>query len=152
MGIINFPSALEVTSVVDNIRSAIGRVADFFGIASVVECTECILDPITETSTNSFCLTCSGLYYITTYSGTTISGHVWWKAADLMHWPNGGQYFDGDATFQLKYNLENMTTVNNTEYLMLDGKRMSIEQKVVRGVPELNRIILSLKEEERNST
>lgn len=152
MATIIFPTAVETTEIIDGIRSAIGRTAEFITLAGNNECTVCGLDPTTGLSVDSFCTTCSGLYYIPIYSGVTISGHVWWKSADSLQWPTGGQVFEGDATFQLKYTVGNLDTVNNTEFLMLDGKTMTIRKKVIRGVPALNRIILTLDEEERNDT
>lgn len=152
MGIITFPSSDEVTTIIDGIRGAIGRTADFYVLDHTDECPTCTLDPVTGGSTDSFCTVCSGMYYIPVYSGVTISGHVWWKVADEVLWPTGGKIYEGDATFQLKYTLTNLDTVNNTKYLMLDGKTMTIRKKVVRGVPTLNRIILTLDEEERNNT
>ena len=152
MAIIVFPSTETVTDIIDSIRSAIGRTANFITLDRNDECSVCSLDPTTGLSIDSFCTTCSGLYYIPVYSGVTISGHVWWKTADGLQWPVGGQIFDGDATFQLKYTVGNLDIVNSTEFLMLDGKTMTIRKKVLRGVPDLNRIILTLDEEERNDT
>jgi len=142
---ITFPTNTE--DIIDEIRVAIGRDVDFYQLVST-ECTECSLDPITDTSTNSFCPTCSGLYYINTVSGTTISGHVTWGNVDTLGWFPGGQVFDGDCRVQIKYTLDNLSTVKNSEYMVVDDIQLRIDDYALRGVKVLNRIVISASQEE----
>jgi len=142
---ITFPTNTE--DIIDEIRVAIGRDVDFYQLVST-ECTECSLDPITDTSTNSFCTTCSGLYYINTVSGTTISGHVTWGNVDTLGWFPGGQVFDGDCRVQIKYTLDNLSTVKNSEYMVVDDIQLRIDDYALRGVKVLNRIVISASQEE----
>jgi len=142
---ITFPTNTE--DIIDEIRVAIGRDVDFYQLV-YTECTECSLDPITDTSTNSFCTTCSGLYYINTVSGTTISGHVTWGNVDTLGWFPGGQVFDGDCRVQIKYTLDNLSTVKNSEYMVVDDIQLRIDDYALRGVKVLNRIVISASQEE----
>jgi hypothetical protein len=144
---ITFPTDTE--QIIDEIRTAIGRDVIFYRLYST-DCPTCSLDPISDTSTDSFCPTCSGLYYITTPSGTTVNGHVTWGNMDEMQWPTGGQYFKGDCRLQIKYTLNSLSMVNNTDYIVADSKKFIIDKFALRGVPELNRIVIILNEEDRN--
>lgn len=136
-----FPENTE--EVIDAIRNAIGR--DVLFVAEVkVPCSACSIDPVTNTSTNSFCLVCSGVGYIITYSGATISGHVTQGQTDYMQWTPGGQYYDGDCRVQIKYTPENITIIDNASYVMVDDQKFDIRKKTFRGVKNLNRILLDL--------
>ena len=147
--LITFPS--NTTEIIDDIRGAIGRPVSFYSISNETVCSAgCILDPVTNTSTNSFCPVCSGNYYIYTYSGVTVSGHVFWNSSDLMNWPSAGFTFEGECRVQIKYTQELLSLVDNTEYVIVDGKKMTIRNKAYRGVPNINRIILYLDQEERD--
>lgn len=142
MTTITFPT--NTTEVIDDIRGAIGRPVDFYSIVSTSGCPICALDPITNTSTDSFCPVCSGAYWLPTYNYTTISGHIMWGQIDKLQWESAGQYYDGDCRIQIKYTLANFDLLDNTEYVMVDGKKMDIRNKELRGVPQINRIILYL--------
>lgn len=138
-----------LTHIIDDIRTLIGRCVYFY-VPTTSGCGTCSLDPIANTSTDSYCPTCSGLYYITTYSGYGVQGHVTWGNMDELQWPVGGQTFKGDCRLQVKYTDENLNLVNNSDYVVIDSKKMSIDRYAFRGVPELNRIVIILDEEERN--
>ncbi len=97
----------------------------------------------------TFCPVCSGLYWIPIYSGYTISGHVTWGASDSMNWYTGGQVFEGDCRVQIEYTDDIITVINNTDYVMVDGKKMDIRKTILRGVKELNRILLDLIERKK---
>ena len=140
-----FPEDTEET--IDAIRDAIGRDV-LFVTATYSGCNTCSLDPTTNTSTDSFCPTCSGIYWIPTYTENAINAHVTWAGADIMGWVAGGQYFDGDCRVQIKYSTANLTIVEDTEYVEVDSKILTIRSKIFRGVQNLNRIILDLIEKE----
>ena len=144
---ITFPENTEET--IDAIRDAIGRDVNFV-TATLSGCTAsgCGLDPITDTSTNSFCPTCSGQYWIPTYTINAINAHVTWGGADIMGWVAGGQYYDGDCRVQIKHTDANLAIVNDAEYVEVDNKTLTIKSKTLRGVQNLNRIILDLIEKE----
>lgn len=143
---IAFPN--DTTETIDAIRGVIGRDVTFVVTVSSISCHVCELDPVTNTSMDQFCVYCSGLYYTPVYSGYVISGHVTWGGADIMGWVAGGQYFDGDCRVQIKHTATNLNIVNNTEYVEVDNKVLTIKSKILRGVQNLNRIILDLIEKE----
>ena len=141
-----FPS--DTKDVIDAIRGVIGREIVFHVVASATACTSCDLDPVTNTSTDSFCLECNGIYWIPTYSGVVISGHVAWGKSDQMRWEAGGQWFEGSCGAQVELTGDNLQTVNDTIYVTIDDKEMEIRKTMMRGVPELNRILIDLIEKE----
>lgn len=141
----------NTAEVINNIRSAIGRTVYFYILESSEPCSLCDLDPITNTSTNSFCPVCSGEFWIRTYTSIPVSGHITWGGLDQMDWSKGGQIYTGDARLQIEYTETNLNLVNNVKWLIVDGKKMSIEKVIYRGVPVINRILLDLKEEDNSS-
>jgi len=145
---ITFPTNTEET--IDAIRGVIGRDVTFY-LVDYTTCSSCSLDTLTNTSTDSFCPTCSGVYYIPVPSGVTISGHVTWGNTDQLMWAPGGQVFDGDCRIQIKYTLNNLDTVKNCEYVEADNIRLRVDKHILRGVKDLNRIIILLSEEEREN-
>lgn len=142
---ISFPS--DSKEVIDAIRGAIGRNVLFY-IDTPTACPDCSLDPITNTSTDPYCTTCNGEHWIHSYSPTTILAHVTWSPSESLGWASGGQYIEGDCRVQIELTSGNITTLNNTQYVMVDGRRFTIRKKMYRGVPELNRILVDLSEEE----
>lgn len=136
------------TEVVDAIRGAIGRDTYWYIVASSTPCPVCSLDPVTNTSTNSFCVICSGTYWIDVYSGVSISGHITWGTAEVLQWTSGGQYFTGDCRVQIKDTPSNRATVDNTKYAIVDTKKLRIDKVIYRGVKQLNRILIDLVEDE----
>jgi hypothetical protein len=145
--IIAWPSASEI-SLIDDIRDAIGREVTFYVVASSVPCSICSLDPVTNESTNSFCPICSGTYFIPTYSGVSLNAHITWGGTDQLQWQTGGQLFDGDCRLQIKYTPSNVLVVENSKWVDVDGKRLAQSKVHLRGVKELNRILVDLIQDE----
>lgn len=142
----------NTTDIIDDIRDAIGRGVDFYTVASSTPCPVCNLDPVTNTSVDSFCPTCSGLYWIPVYAMCTITGHVTWGNMDIMRWETGGQYFDGDVRVQIKYTPQYLTIVDDAEssgFVVIDNKTMTIRSRILRGVKAINRILIDLIEKEK---
>ena len=148
MANIVWPTEFE-TSIVDAIRGAIGRDTVWYTVASLEPCTLCDLDPVSNTATDSFCPVCSGNYWIPTMSGTTISGHVTWGYSELLGWQTGGQLDEGECRVQIKHTPENVTIVENTQYVIVDSKRMQIVKRILRGVKNINRILVDMVEKEK---
>ena len=144
---ITFPEGTEDT--IDAMRIAIGRDISFVTVSSI-GCTAsgCGLDPVTNTAINSFCVTCSGLYWIPTFSNYTVNAHITWGNADVLNWVTGGQLIDGDCRVQVKYTSEILAELERTESVTVDGKSFEIKSKIYRGVPELNRVLIDLIEKE----
>jgi len=143
---ITFPS--NTKDKIDDIRDAIGRTIIFNRLVSQSGCSTCSLDPVTNTSTDSFCLTCGGDYWITVVTGASVTAHVRWRSMDDAIRYAGGDIFEGECRAQLEYTTDNITIVNESETVQVDGKLMSIDRRIYKGVPELNRIVLILNEEE----
>ena len=145
---ITWPS--NTTDIIDQIRGAIGRDVTFYQKIGVTACTAsgCSLDPITNESTNSWCTVCSGNYWIPTYSGVTVSGHITWKGAEELGWVTGGQLDEGDCTVQIKYLTTTDEMIKDTAYVVVDNRQMEIVKVIPRGVPSVNRVIISMIEKE----
>lgn len=137
---ITFPS--NTVEVIDAIRGAIGRDVTFYVVASSTACPTCGIDPVTNTAIDSFCLTCSGVGYLYTYSGATMSGHVTWGHSELLNWQSTGQQFEGDCRVQVKYTEANLEAVENAKWVDVDGKDMMVLKKTLRGVQPINRILV----------
>jgi len=143
-----FPS--NTKDIIDQIRGVIGRDVDFY-VPTLSGCNICNEDPITHTSTDSFCPICSGAYWIKTYSIITLSGHITWGPADIAQWYPGGRVYDGDCRIQIEYSETNNTTVDNADYVVADDKELEIRRKTLRGVKPLNRILLDCIERDRDA-
>lgn len=137
-----------LTGIIDDIRNQIGRGVEFY-VPTYSGCGICVLDPYTNTSTDSTCSGCDGEYWIPSYAITVITGHITWGSSDLLNWQTGGQLFEGDCRIQIKYTAENIQVVEGTEYLVADEKKLEVQSKILRGVPTLNRIILDCIEKEK---
>lgn len=141
----------NTVTVIDEIRDAIGRSILIYNSVSGIPCPYSgdSLDPITNLSTNQFCPICSGNYWINTVSGVTITAHVTWAGADQPIWTPGGRIVNGDCLVQLKYSLVNMGYVDNAEYFVVDSRKLIKKTAELRGVPNPNRILVALVEQER---
>lgn len=145
MTTIVFPDNTDET--IDAIRTAIGRNVIFVEKIESL-CPTCTLDPISNTSTNAFCPTCSGVGYIYTTSGYTVMAHITWGGSELPNWQSAGYIFDGDCRIQIKYTPEAVLAIKNSDYIVVDDKRLTVKKKILRGVPNINRILLDLKVQE----
>lgn len=126
-----------------------GRTVTFYVIDTLSGCSLCSLDPITNTSTDSFCPTCSGDYWIPTYSGWDVTAHVTWGRSESRAWETGGMLDNGDCTVKYMHTPSGEYMALNAEYVMVDGRKMDIQPGItLRGIPDVNRIIVHLKEEE----
>lgn len=145
---ITYPT-LQAGLTIDEIRNSIGRDVLFY-LESTTTCDDCTLDPLTNTSTNSFCPTCLGAYYISTFSGIAIKGHVTWGNVDTLTWPVGGQVFNGDCRIQIKYTAANLNIVQSAKYIEIDNIKLKIKNYILRGVQILNRIVIILDQKEES--
>ena len=143
---IYFPD--NTPEIIDAIRNEIGREV-LFEYTTYSGCSICTLDPVTNTSTDSFCISCSGLYWIPIITQIPVSGVVIWGTADNLNYQVGGKLFEGDCTVQIKLTNYNKNLLENTNYFIVDGKRMYKDKVIYRGVPQLNRIIIVMREYEK---
>jgi len=136
-----------VRNQIEEMIHAVGRNIDIFYTYSTYACPVCDLDPITQTSVDSYCETCSGTYWIDVYSGVTMSAHVTWKYDYKNEFETGGRIFIGDAQAKIMHTPEREQLVKDAKYLIVDGKTMNVIKETLLGTP-INRIIISLKERE----
>jgi hypothetical protein len=141
-----FPS--NTKEIIDAIRGAIGRNVDFY-VPTISGCDVCSLDPVTNTSTDSFCPVCSGEYWIKSYTTLTVSGHITWAPSDTLSWYAGGKVFDGDCRISIEYTDENSDAVEKADYIVADNKELEIRKTTFRGFQPINRIIIDAIERDR---
>ena len=144
---ISFPSNTRAT--INAIRDAIGRTIVFQNLVET-ECTYsgCGLDPITNTAIYSFCPVCSGEGVTVSISETDLTAHITWKPESTLRWVVGGQYYTGDCLVQVEYTDTNISTIDEAKYIVVDSKRLRKKNKILRGVPAINRVLLELELEE----
>lgn len=134
----------DTTLDIDGIIKADGRNVDFI-VPTLSGCSACSLDPVTNTSTDSFCVVCSGKYWIELENVHTVVAHVTWKTAEKPEWERGGILFLGDAI--AKTTITSVSGfIDNISAVLVDGKRFRIVEKQFLGVPQINRVIFHLKE------
>jgi len=143
---ITFPS--NTMQVINAIRDAIGRDIYIHYFVTKSGCSVCSLDPINNTSTDPFCPVCSGNYWIPIYSGEVRKAHIFWKKGQEIDWLPTGTILDGDVTAQIEYSGNIDSILDRTDYVVVDNKKFEVEERIYRGVPTINRIILVLKEYE----
>ena len=135
----------KVRNQIEEIIHTVGRDVDFFYVYSSYACPICDLDPVTQTSVDSYCPVCSGVYWIDVYSGVTMSAHVTWKFDYQNEFETGGKYFVGDARVKVMHTPEREQLIKETKYLIVDGKTMNVEKTTLLGTP-INRIVVDVKE------
>lgn len=127
----------------------IGRSVFFYAVTTVSGCSLCSLDPITNNSTDSFCPQCSGEYWIPTYSGWEMTAHITYGQVDDKAWMTGGVIDNGQVTVKVMWSGGVSDYINSSEYVIVDNREYDVVDVVERGVPEVNRILVKLKEKER---
>lgn len=140
----------STTDIIDDIRDAIGRDVTIYATVSGIPCpaSGCDLDPVTNLSINQFCTACGGDYWIDTLSGVTVTAHVRMKNVDVPVWTVGGFIVDGDAQIQVKHTVAAVEAIESADYYEVDGKEFVQKDLSFRGVPTVNRIVVTLVEKE----
>lgn len=145
-----FPHSLARQQMEEIINTSTGREVEFFYIYSTYACPnpDDSLDPITNTSTLSFCPVCSGTYWIDTFSGITYSGHVTWKYDYKNEFETGGRVFIGDVQVKIMHDEATEDFVKDeVKYIIIDDVTVDIVKITKLGNPA-NRLIISCKERE----
>lgn len=142
-----FPS--NTREIIEQMINMDGREVTFGVIVSQSGCYSCSLDPISNTSTDSFCPVCSGEYWINTYSGWDVTAHVTWGRSEDRDWQTGGMVDNGECSVKFMHTAEAEAIVHSAKYVIVDDREMDIQRIILRGVPEINRVIVNLKEKER---
>jgi hypothetical protein len=140
----------DTVTVIDSIRDVIGRDITINVETQGEPCpaSGCGLDPVTQLSTNQFCITCSGFYWINTLSGYVTKAHITWGDAEKSLWETGGTVLDGDCLVQIKYTVASVEAVDNSASFVVDSKRLVKKSVDYRGVPAINRMLITLEQED----
>ena len=141
------PWPTDVSDKIESIIDKIGRNVEFFYVYSSQACPVCDLDPVTDTSTDSFCTTCSGDYWIPLYSGATMLAHVTWKFDYENEFQTGGTNLIGDARVKVMHTAARETIIKQSSSVVVDEKTLDVEKTTLLGAP-INRILVDLKERE----
>lgn len=146
--VITFPS--DYSDKIDEIRDLLGRSVQINIPVSGIACAEpgCDLDPVTGLSTDQFCETCDGDYWINTTSGYSLTARVLYKTVGIPVWNPHGMLFDGDLQLRIKYSDDHLNYVETGESFVVDEKTYILKGYELRGVPDPNRIVISLIEKE----
>lgn len=143
------PFPANTRQLIEEMISYDGRDVTFYIITTVSGCDSCNLDPLTNTSVDSYCATCSGMYWIPFYSGWTVTAHVTWGRSEDIQWVTGGMIDNGECQVKFMHTDEAERVVFSSQWVDVDGREMDIDRIILRGVPEINRILVKLKEKER---
>lgn len=141
------PAFPNTVAIKDAIRESIQRAIVINVAVEGTPCPACDLDPITNVSTDSFCYYCSGVYWVNTTSGYTVSGHVRWISSDQPLYTAGGVIDEGNCIVTIKHTDDNLTAVQNSENFIIDNRDLYLVRYIPRGVQELDRIRIILKED-----
>ena len=146
--IAKFPE--NAKDIIDEIRKQIGRVVTFVYASGVYPCTAsgCSLDPTTGLSTNSFCTTCSGKYWIPNILNSGILAHITWGDFNRLALEFPGYDAEGGVRIQIEYTDEHDFIVKNCRYIVADGVELEIKDVGYRGKPTVNRIIINARQRE----
>lgn len=142
-----FPS--DTREQIEFIITQIGRPVDFYLVPTYSGCDLCSLDPVSQTSVDSFCPQCSGLFWIPIYSSFSPVAHVTYGQVDDKMWVTGGIVDNGMVTVKFMTSGWLEDAVNLTEFVVVDGREYDVVSVDVRGVQQTNRILVKLKEKER---
>jgi len=136
----------DTKTIIDEIRSTIGRNILVNVAVTGIPCSTCTLDPINNESTDPLCSECDGLYWKSTVSGWTVKAHVRWGSADRPIYTPGGKAFEGDCIVTIEYTASGLSNIENSESFVVDNKELIMEDFILKGVPDINRITIALVE------
>ncbi len=135
--------------IINEMRAVIGREIELYFTVPGADCPACTLDPLTGTSSDPFCTTCSGAGYLTTVSAATLQAHINWANVDKpAHYP-GGKIWEGDCKVTVEYTEENLQLVKTADYFVVDAVPMYLKNYDLKGVQDLNRIAVALLQDPR---
>lgn len=137
----------DTTFVINKIRGAIGRNIDIYVTVTGIACTTCLLDPVTNLSTDPFCPECGGAYWKDTTSGWTCSAHVRWRRTDQPLWTPGGIIEEGDCAVTIANSGVALYNVQHSKYFVVDSIDLYMKSYFLKGVKTPNRIKVVLLED-----
>jgi len=142
-----WPSDTKI--IIDKIRDTIGRDITVNITVSGDPCPlNCGYDPINDESIDVTCSGCNGLYWINTISGWVTTAHIRWGSADRPIYTPGGKAFEGDCIVTIEYTASGLSNIENSESFIVDDKELIMEDFILKGVPNINRITIALIEKD----
>lgn len=138
----------DTKDIIDKIRDAIGRNITVNVAISGTACSTCDYDPVNDESTDPLCPECNGLYWRNTISGWVTVAHVRWGSADRPIYTPGGRAFEGDCIVTIEYTASGLNNIENSESFIVDDKELIMEDFILKGVPNINRITIALIEKD----
>ena len=149
MTTITWPSDTKTT--IDSIRAVIGRNITVMITVTGIGCPICSQNPVTLLSVNPFCSGCGGTYWIDSLSGWIVNAHVRWFGAEQPLWQTGGKIREGDCIATITYSGTYLDLLSRADYFIVDDKELYMKKYILRGVPNPNRIRITLLEDPDNS-
>jgi len=144
---ITFP---QTKATKDAIRDAIGQVVTFVLEGVATPCPVCSgldqYDPVNESSLNSFCTTCSGLYWIVADVSSGIVAHVRWRTADQPNMDVGGETMEGDVSITISIDDLSNANIVKIKHIVADSRKVQVYRTIYRGVPTRDRVRFICKE------
>jgi hypothetical protein len=136
---IEFPSTKTAK---DAIRAAIGRDVNFV-FESFSACATCsglgYYDEVNNSSLDSFCPNCSGIFWIPTESIVAVKSHVRWKLADESQKEIGGETFTGDCIITIASDALTSNQLASIKEIRVDSRKLVPTRTIPRGVPNVDR-------------
>ena len=148
MTTILFPE--NTKEVIDSIRGAIGRDITIFYASSGVTCSACDLDTITGRSLDPFCPVCDGDGNIEVQANVIVPAHVLWNNVNTPYNTATGRIFTGDCKATVEYTVDMVTVIEASDYFLVDDRKLFLVDYDLRGVKDINRIAINLKQDPRD--
>jgi hypothetical protein len=136
--------------IIDKIRGTIGRDITIHYPSSGITCSACATDPFTGNSIDPYCTVCGGDGIVTSGLEITISAHILWNRTNSHYNATAGEIFTGDCKATIDRDIDNIITIIETaDYFLVDDEKLYLESYDPRGVQEINRLALQLKQDPR---
>lgn len=143
-----FPS--NTKEIIDEIRGTIGRDVDIYYTLSGVTCSACDIDTVTGRSLDPFCPVCSGEGIVDDTLQVTVSAHVLWNTVNTSQRMPGGRIFTGDCKATVEYTDDIVTIIEASDYFLVDDRKLYLVDYDLRGVKNINRVAINLKQDPRD--
>lgn len=147
MTTIVFPS--DTKDIIDAIRDTIGREIEIHYTTSGAVCTTCDIDSVTGRSMNPFCPTCDGRGYLEVPLVYSAQAHVRWTNVGDKYKSPAGEIDTGNCVVTVEYVDGLPIIIDSSDYFLVDDVRLYFMEYDLRGVQEINRIVVNLQQDPR---
>jgi hypothetical protein len=139
----------DTGDIINSIREVVGREIEIHYTNSGVVCPTCSQDTLTGRSIDPFCITCGGEGYITTPVVASAIAHVRWTNAGNSYNSPAGKIDTGNCIVTLEYDATLPSIIKASDYFLVDDTKLYFIDYDLRGVKEINRIVVKLQEDPR---